>query len=263
MPDRTASGPVDSAAVIREAVSIHTRKIFDSCRDKDCVDDLRVYPTVSSQTYIESALSLRPRAAELLYIAVSVEPISFNRGYYTVDCTHFYRVTGEAFPSGDSVQGLAIFDKRVMLFGSEGSSKSFASDDRGPAVVTDDLPVAVVNSVNPIALHMKLVDADAALPPENEQRQIPDLIAAAFPEPLVLTDTARRWYTTIGQFSIVRLERPTQLVIPVYDYGLPQKECPGNSEGDPCELFSRIPFPVEEFFPPNSVNSSEAYRDMV
>lgn len=263
MPDRMATGPVDSAAVIREAVSIHTRKIFDSCRDKDCVDDLRIFPTVTSQTYIDNALSLRPRAAELLYIAVSVEPISFNRGYYTVDCTHFYRVTGEAFPSGETVQGLAIFDKRVMLFGSEGSSKSFSSDETVPALVTDDLPIAVVNSVNPIALHMKLVEAGAVLPPEIEQRQIPDFIAAAFPEPLVLGDTGRRWYATIGQFSIVRLERPTQLIIPVYDYGLPEKECPGNSEGDPCELFSRIPFPVEEFFPPNSVDTSEAYRDMV
>jgi len=262
MPDRASAANHDSAAMIREAVSVHTRKIFDSCRDKDCVDDLRVYPVQSAQGYIENALSLRPRSAELLYIAVKVEPISFNRGYYTVDCTHFYRVVGEAFPSGQTVEGLAIFDKRVMLFGSEGSSKSFASDETVPALVTDDLPIAVVNSVNPIALHMKLVDADAVLPPEVEP-QIPDFIAAAFSEPLVLTDTTRRWYATIGQFSIVRLERPTQLVIPVYDYGLPEKECPGNSEGDPCELFSRIPFPVEEFFPPNSVSSQEAYRDLV
>ena len=262
MPDRAAAPPVESAA-IREAVSIHTRKIFDSCRYKDCVDDLRVFPTVSSQAYIDNALSIRPRSAELLYIAVSVEPISFNRGYYTVDCTHFYRVTGEAFPSGEALQGLAIFDKRVMLFGSEGSSKSFSSDTSVPALVMDDLPIAVVNSVNPIALHMKLAESDALPPTESEQRQIPDFIAAAFPEALVLTDTARRWYATIGQFSIIRLERPSQLVIPVYDYGLPEKECPGNSEGDPCELFSRIPFPIEEFFPPNSVDSSEAYRDMV
>ncbi len=34
-----------------EAVCIHTRKIYDSCRDKDCVEDLRVYPTVSSVTH--------------------------------------------------------------------------------------------------------------------------------------------------------------------------------------------------------------------
>ena len=33
-------GPVADTAGIREAVCIHTRKIFDSCRDKDCVEDL-------------------------------------------------------------------------------------------------------------------------------------------------------------------------------------------------------------------------------
>ena len=263
MADRVSPGPVSEAAVIREAVSINTRKIFDSCRDKDCIDDLRIFPTVSSQSYIENALSIRPRSAELLYCAVNVEPISFNRGYYTVDCSYFYRVTGETFPNGQSVQGLAVFDKRAMLFGSEGSVKTFSSEDTLPPVPSNDLPIAVVNSVDPIALHMKLVDADCLCPTELEQRSIPGFIADAFPEPLILTDTARRWYATIGQFSIIRLERDTQLLIPAYEYSMPDKECPGASEDDPCELFSRIRFPVEEFFPPNSVENDENYRSMV
>ena len=253
MADRVVPGPVNQNAVIREAVSINTRKIFDSCRDKDCIDDLRVYPTVSSQTYIENALSIRPRSAELLYCAVNVEPISFNRGYYTVDCSYFYRITGETFPN----------DKRAMLFGSEGSVKSFSSEDPTPPPESNDLPIAVVNSVDPIALYMKLVDADGLGSTELEQRAIPDFIADAFPEPLVLTDTARRWYATIGQFSIIRLERDTQLLIPAYEYSLPDKECPSADQDDPCELFSRIRFPVEEFFPPNSVENAEDYRSMV
>jgi len=33
MADRVMPGPVDDAACIREAVCIHTRKIFDSCRE--------------------------------------------------------------------------------------------------------------------------------------------------------------------------------------------------------------------------------------
>ena len=40
---------------ITEAVCVHTRKIYDSCRDKDCAEDLRVYPTVSTQAYIDAA----------------------------------------------------------------------------------------------------------------------------------------------------------------------------------------------------------------
>ena len=263
MADRVAPGPADKPASIREAVCVHTRKIFDSCRDKDCIEDLRVFPTVTSQSYIENALSIRPRSAELLYCAVRVEPISFDRGWYTVDCSYFYRVVGETFPAGNSVQGLAIFDKRAMLFGSEGSVKTFSSEDSAPPAVTKDLPVAVVGSVDPIALHMKLTDADCLCPTELEQRTIPGFIADAFPEPLVLTDTSRRWYATLGQFSIIRLERDTQLLIPAYEYSVPDKECPGATEDDPCELFSRIRFPVEEFFPPNSVENAEEYRSMV
>jgi len=263
MPDKNVAGPVDAKPVIQEAVCLDTRKIFDSCRDKDCVDDLRVYPTVSSLTYIDSALSIRPRSAELLHVDVSVSPVSFNRGFYTVDGTYFYRLIGECFPGGETITGLAIFAKRVMLFGSVGSVKSFSSDATSAQIAADDLPRAVIDSVDPIALHMRIVDADAALPGEIEPRDIPDFIRNAFSEDLVLTDTDRRWYATVGQFSIVRLERPTQLMVPAYDYCLPDKECPGATPDDPCALFGQIRFPVEEFFPPNSVEENAEYRNMV
>lgn len=40
MPEKVAPGPVCEERSIREAVCIHTKKIFDSCRDKDCIEDL-------------------------------------------------------------------------------------------------------------------------------------------------------------------------------------------------------------------------------
>ena len=67
MADRVANGPAQSPASIREAVCVNTRKIFDSCRDKDCVDDLRVYPIVSSQTVIDSAMSIEIITALMKY----------------------------------------------------------------------------------------------------------------------------------------------------------------------------------------------------
>ena len=263
MAERVVPGPAEEQASIREAVCINTRKIFDSCRDKDCVDDLRVYPTVSSQSYIENALSIRAKSAQLLYVDVRVEPVSFNRGYYTVDCSYFYKVIGETFPGGEMCTGLAIFDKRVMLFGSEANVRRFSSEGGSLPFAADDLPIATVDSVDPICLHMKLCDAQCLLPTEAEQRDIPAFITAAFQENLVLTDAARRWFVTIGQFSIIRLERDTQLLIPAYDYCMPDKECPGScAQDDPCELFSRIRFPVEEFFPPDSVSESPEYRNL-
>lgn len=260
MAERVESGRSDCPRNIREAVCVNTKKIYDSCRDKDCVDDLRVFPTATSQIYIENALSIRPKNAELLYVDVNVEPVSFNRGHFTVDCTFFYRVTAETFPAGQTCTGLCVFDKRVMLFGSEASVKTFTSDGFLDAD-TDDLPTGVCESVDPICLRTRLVDCDCCLPTDLEQRSIPAFITAVFDEELILTGKARRWLATIGQFSIIRLERTTQLLIPAYDYCLPEKECPGSGPvDDPCSLFSRIRFPVEEFFPPDSVQESEDYK---
>lgn len=264
MADRVVPGAVENPGSIREAVCVNTRKIFDSCRDKDCVDDLRVFPTVTSQSYIENALSIRARSAELLHIDVSVEPVSFNRGYYTVDCSFFYRITAETFPGGQICTGLCVFDKRVMLFGSEGSVKSFSSDEGASVPGLADTPTAVVDAVDPILLFSRIADSECLLPTELEQRAIPAFITAAFDEPLLLTDTARRWFATVGQFSIIRLERGTQLLIPAYDYCMPDKECPGTAvtEDDPCTLFSKIRFPVEEFFPPDSLCECDEYRNL-
>ena len=261
MADRVIPGPIESSARIKEAVCIRTRKIFDSCKDKDCIEDLRVYPTYSSQSYIENAFSVRPKSAQLLFADVSIDPLTFNRGYYTVDVTYYYRITGETFPGNHSITGLAVFDKRTMLFGSEGTVKSFSSDSIG-IPTNSSSPIAVVESVDPLALSLKITDADCHMLTEIEQRAIPEGILNAFSEPLVLNDAAKRLYVTLGQFSIIRLERDTQLLIPAYDYCMPDKECDGcGQDDDPCTLFSRIRFPVEEFFPPDNLPQfPEEYR---
>ena len=56
-----------------ETMSIHTRKITDSCRDKDCIEDLRVYLTKCSQNLLDTCASVRVRCAELLYTYIDVE----------------------------------------------------------------------------------------------------------------------------------------------------------------------------------------------
>ena len=58
---------------LRTALSIHTRKITDSCRDKDCIEDLRVYLTAGSQAVLDTAAGAKVRCAELLYTYIDVE----------------------------------------------------------------------------------------------------------------------------------------------------------------------------------------------
>lgn len=61
---------------LQQAMSIHTRKITDSCRDKDCIEDLRVYLTKSSQCVLDNAAGARVRSAELLYTYIDVETVA-------------------------------------------------------------------------------------------------------------------------------------------------------------------------------------------
>lgn len=252
MAENNISLPEFGSDSVREAVCIHTSKIFDSCKDKDCIEDLRVYPTTGSQAIVDTACSIRPQTARLLNADIKVEEISFNRGCYTVDVTYFYKVTGEAFPCQKTVTGLAIFEKRVILYGSEGSAKVFSSRSYGyPCDGTRSMPVAVVEAVDPLPLSLKVVDSACSCELDCDIRCIPDYIAAYFDEEIVTSPTRMQLYVTLGQFSIIRLERDTQLLVPIYDYCIPNKECVGGVEDDPCTVFSNIPFPVNDFFPPN------------
>lgn len=143
MPEKVVPGPVSDERRIREAVCIHTKKIFDSCKDKDCIEDLRVYPTRGCQEVIDRAVSVKAGCAELLHAYIDVEPVTFNRGFYTVDVRYFYRITADAFVGAArpvEITGLAVFDKRVILFGSEGSAKVFTSTGKNCGSDVQGLP---------------------------------------------------------------------------------------------------------------------------
>lgn len=270
MADKVMPGPVQDTACIREAVCIHTKKIFDSCRDKDCLEDLRFYPTQSSKAVIDRAISIKPGTAELLDVYIDVEPVGFNRGFYTVDVRYFYRVTADAFVGAARpvcVSGLVVFDKRVILFGSEGGAKIFSSEYAkcGPDqqnLSGSNLPTAVVEAVDPIVLNMKLVDNCDCRPCDCELCEVPSCICSCFGGELCFGSEGKRVYVTLGQFSIIRLERDFQLTLDAETF-LPNKECVGSSDDDPCTLFSRVRFPVEEFFPPDTLPDEECYRDLV
>ncbi len=261
MADRSVSEPAEELTRATEAVSVNTRKIFDSCRDKDCIEDLRLYLDNDSQAFVKNAIGVRARSAELLFSAVAVEPVSFKRGYYTVDIRNFYKVDGECYSlSGpDPITGLAVFDKRCLLFGSDGSAKVFTSEMKEP-VPDAGKPLAVVETVDPIVLSMRLEEGTDTTPADIQITEIPDFISDAFPSGIYTADDGNKVFVTLGQFSIVRLERETQLVIPVYDYSMPDKECACGEEGDPCDLFRRIRFPVDEFFPPDTLPGVEDYK---
>ncbi len=259
MPEQTQDTSRCAQGDTRDAISIHTRKITDSCRDKDCIEDLRVYLTSGSQSLLDSAAGARVRCADLLYTYIDVEPVAFDRHHYCVDVTFYYRILADAtIGTGRpaSLYGLAMFSKRAVLCGEESRAHIYTSDTRigepdGITRSSANLPTAVVEVLDPMVLSSKVKEVCDCACQETTAIQIPASISRMFDEELVVSGERRRLFVTLGQFSIIRLERDAQIVVPVVDYSLPTKECcdaPGCAE-DPCEMFSRIPFPTKQFAP--------------
>ena len=67
-----------------------------------------------------------------------------------------------------------------------------------------------------------------------------------------LNDSTGRYLTvSLGIFSVVRIVRPAQYLIHATEYCVPDKECVGGEEDNPCALFRSMAFPTAEFCPPD------------
>lgn len=242
-----------------DSACIHARRIMDSCLDKDCIEDLRVYLTRSSQQTLDRCASVRVRSVELLHVYLDVETAAYKKGCYTLDLTFYYRVISDAMVHGtqpETLCGLAVFTKRVVLFGGCGNTKIFTSQTRldqldQNTLLSQNVPQAVVEALDPMVLAAKVVELCDCCRPENALCDIPACILGCFDSELVLSGEAKRLLITIGQFSTIRLERDAQLRLPTLEYCIPEKQCSddvGCAE-DPCELFGRIDFPTEVFYP--------------
>ena len=243
---------------IREAICVDTARVYDSCADKDCLADLRVYLTDEAQAVINTASAVRCRGCDVINVYTDVDSVPFNRGYYSVDITFFFAVHMDAFSSPTAppvpVTGLCVFTKKAILYGSEGSVKVFSSeycdgaDDQLPPISTN--PVARVQVAQPLCLDARLCRSCDCCNNLNDARNgIPQSICRYFGGTFHSGETERAVRATIGLFSIVQLERSVQMLIPAYDFCMPGKECANDTE-TPCDSFRKIRFPVSEFFPP-------------
>ena len=244
---------------LRQAMSIHTQKSTDACRDKDCIEDLRVYLTTGSQALLDTCASARVRCGELLYSYIDVEPVAFDRNHYCIDVTFYYRILADAVVGAGrpaTLYGLAVFNKRAVLCGEDSCAHIYRSDTRigeadGLTRLIANRPTAVVEVLDPMVLSSKVREICDCPCTDNTALSIPGFIKGQFDEELVLSGDKRRLFVTLGQFSIIRLERSAQLIVPVLDYSLPTKDCSDTTgcAEDPCEMFSRIPFPTQQFTP--------------
>lgn len=266
---------------VKETVCIDTYRILDSCRDKDCFENVKVYMTDYGQEIIERTSNIRAKEARVLWAYIDVDTVPFNRGFYQLNVRIYIKIICEACLCPGNVQeleGIAVVEKKVILFGSEGSVSIFKSEagctgfcspiGKG-AKASSNLPIAVLETVDPIIL-----SASIAEPHSCQCRcccaveDIPENVCCCVSGSLCDGEARGQnsLYVTLGLFSVIRIERPTQLLVNAVEYCVPEKECVMAEEDDPCKLFRSMAFPINEFCPPSigsigNGNSCDYERD--
>ena len=230
----------------KEAVTIEAHRIFDSCSDRDCLEDLEVsFADFESNRLVNEASYAKARSAEVTSVYFSTEPIPFNKGFYSVDITYTFSLeidlSSSAAAPSTTVTGTATFTKKVILYGSDGGTKYFTSNENGVisqnGCCYNNPPKATLAVADPIVLGIRLVGIPQATCCQDPSCQ-----------ETVVSPARRVIYVTLGVFSIVSLARTVPVMVPAYDYVVPNKECVSTTES-PCELFEKINFPSSEFFP--------------
>lgn len=250
---------------LREAVCVHVEKVYDNCREKDCIEDAVVDFVDNVQDLINNAIKVKTKDAEVVAVLADLEEVPFKRGFFTVNvrykirvaCEFCYKdVTGNIVNSSPKI-GFVWFAKTVILFGSEGKIKIFSSvdphhtmpiqcdgcnDSCGGLLEQDNLPIIKVEVAEPLILNtrVKKVHEKHYCGCEEESREVNSLIGGP----------QRRVVVTIGIFSIIKLVRLVQLLIPAFNFCYPNKECIASSDENPCDIFDTIEFPLDQFFPP-------------
>lgn len=111
----------------KEAVCIDASRVYDSCGDKDCLEDLRVYFSPASQAVIDQAAQVRMRNVDVLVVYLGLEPVPFHKGFYSVDMTFFFEVTLDVFQTPAAppvtISGLSVFSKTWCFTAAKATSR--------------------------------------------------------------------------------------------------------------------------------------------
>ena len=114
MAENSTNRPAEFSC-FKEAVCINAQRIYDSCSDKDCLEDLQVFFSDQTQPIINKAISVKCKKVKILCVNVDVESVPFNKGFYSVDMTFYFLVAVAAPlpPAGPPVTVRAAMPARV------------------------------------------------------------------------------------------------------------------------------------------------------
>ena len=76
MAENERTPDCENGAALKEAVCIDAMRIYDSCSDKDCLEDLRVLFPASVQPVVDASANVRVRDVDVIsvYIDMPADP---------------------------------------------------------------------------------------------------------------------------------------------------------------------------------------------
>lgn len=143
----------------QDMVSIETNRILDSCRDRDCFEDVKVVLTDFGYELLGRTTNIRAKDACIAWTYIGIDPVKFNRGFYSVTIKFYIKLTFEACLCGGRSQefdGIAVLEKRVILYGGESNVNIFKSNPDTmdycsvpePCCAGKNIPMSVVDAVD-------------------------------------------------------------------------------------------------------------------
>lgn len=261
--NRFSCCPSDKGQSKSEMVCIEANRILDSCRDKDCFEDVKVLLTDFGNDILEHTTNIRAKHACIAWTYIGIDPVRFNRGFYSVTIKFYIKIVFEACLCGGRSQefeGIAVLEKRVILYGSESNASIFKSSPDSsdfcalpePCCSTKNVPIAIVEVVDPVILNVKVREPGEHCCCCCCCNDIPEGVASRISG--TLNDGDGRYISvSLGIFSVVRIVRPAQYLVNATEYCVPDKECVSADDDDPCAAFRHMAFPTQEFCPPDYV----------
>ena len=243
----------------KENVAVEVNRILDSCKDRDCFENIRVFLTEYGTEIIERTNTVRVKEACISQAYIGLDPVQFNKGFYAVTIRFYVKIIFEACVGvghSQDFEGIAVLEKKVILYGGESNVSVFKSSvsDMGfcsmpePCHCEKNMPTASVTVAEPIVLDVKIVESAKDCHccccccdiPENLVRSVSGNI---------FDDDSRGRYlaVSLGIFSVVRITRLSQYMINAQEYCIPDKECISTPKDDPCSVFKAMAFPTQEF----------------
>ena len=150
----------------------------------------------------------------------------------------------ENYGGATSSYGIRIGERLVVLDAGTGSGVI-------ALMMAQRYAEAVVEAVDPVVLGCRVCEPRPVCNCCCRSAELPESVSCCVNGALDDREDRRVLLVSLGMFSVIRIERPAQLVVSAGNYAVPDKECrAAESETDPCGLFREMEFPIAEFSPP-------------